>query len=247
MSAGTFTAVMGASGSGKSTLLHLLAGLDAPDSGEVLLLGSVLTGLDDDAAAEIRHAQMGFVFQSFNLVPGLSALENIRLPARLGRAPRAIDTAWEAHLVEVLGLRELLERSPDELSGGQQQRVAITRALAHRPAVVFADEPTGNLDVATGRDVLKLFADLAREAGTCVLMVTHDPAAAAAADRVIALRDGRVIDDGAAEAPSVLSQLMLEGVGRWARGPACCSARSPAGSALLTCSARFGSSACCLR
>ena len=214
MSAGTFTAVMGASGSGKSTLLHLLAGLDAPDSGEVLLLGSALTGLDDDAAAEIRHAQMGFVFQSFNLVPGLSALENIRLPARLGRAPRAIDTAWEAHLVEVLGLRDLLERSPVELSGGQQQRVAIARALAHRPAVVFADEPTGNLDVATGRDVLTLFADLAREASTCVLMVTHDPAAAAAADRVIVLRDGRVIHDGAAEAPSVLSQLMLEGAGR---------------------------------
>lgn len=214
MAAGTFTAVMGASGSGKSTLLHLLAGLDAPDAGEVLLLGSALTGLDDDAAADVRHARMGFVFQSFNLVPGLSALENIRLPARLGRRSRTIDTAWEQHLVTVLGLRELLQRSPVELSGGQQQRVAIARALAHRPAVVFADEPTGSLDVATGRDVLTLFTQLARQAGTCVLMVTHDPVAAAAADRVIVLRDGRVIHDGVSGSPNALSRLMLDGVSR---------------------------------
>ena len=211
---GSFTAIMGASGSGKSTLLHMLAGLDAPDMGEVLLLGSALTGLSDDETAEIRHSSMGFVFQSFNLVPGMSALENIRLPHRLGRRPRTPDEDWEHHLFGALGLSDLLDRSPGELSGGQQQRVAIARALAHRPAVVFADEPTGSLDVATGREVLALFAGLARRVGTCVLMVTHDPVAAALADRVVVLRDGRVVRDGPADAPAVLSQFLLEGAGR---------------------------------
>lgn len=210
--AGAFTAIMGPSGSGKSTLLNLLAGLDLPDAGDVRLQGRSLTGLSDEDAAQLRHQHMGFVFQSFNLMPGLDALSNIRLPHRLGSRPRHPDLAWEQHLIDQLGLHRLLQRLPSELSGGEQQRVAIARALGHRPPVVFADEPTGSLDVATGRAVLTMFTELARQHGICVVMVTHDPIAASLADRVVMLRDGRIVHSGPAEQPAVLSQMLLDRV-----------------------------------
>jgi putative ABC transport system ATP-binding protein len=209
--AGTFTAIMGASGSGKSTLLHLLSGLDTPDAGEVSLMGRSLSGLDDTASSAIRHEHMGFVFQGFNLLPGLSALENIRLPHKIGRGRRHVDRDWETHLIDSLGLADIVQRPPLQLSGGQQQRVAIARALSHRPAAVFADEPTGNLDLNTGQEVLRIFTALVAVSGTAVLMVTHDPAAASAASRVVLLRDGKVAHDGPGRDPMALAQLMLGG------------------------------------
>jgi putative ABC transport system ATP-binding protein len=185
---GEFTAIMGPSGSGKSTLMHCLAGLDTATAGQVWLGETELTGLRDDALTTLRRRRIGFVFQSFNLLPTLDALDNIVLPMQLaGHRP---DRAWLDAVVARLGLRERLRHRPHELSGGQQQRVAIARALLPRPDVVFADEPTGNLDSRTGAEVLGLLRSSVRETGQTVVMITHDPSAAAYADRVILLADG---------------------------------------------------------
>jgi putative ABC transport system ATP-binding protein len=188
--AGRFTAIMGASGSGKSTLMHLMAGLDTPTSGSVRLGGTELSRCSDAELTAVRRTRVGFVFQAFNLLPQLTAEQNVELPARLaGVRP---DPAWRAHLVDLLGLRARLGHRPGELSGGQQQRVALARALLTRPEVVFADEPTGNLDTVTGREVLELLRHSVRELGQTVVMVTHDPVAASFADEAVLLRDGRV-------------------------------------------------------
>ena len=206
---GELTAVVGPSGSGKSTLMYLLAGLDAPTWGEIELDGHALVDFDEAELAALRHERMGFIFQSFNLLPGLTALENIRLPESLGRRRREHDELWEAELIDRLGLTSLLERRPHELSGGQQQRVAIARALAHRPAVVFADEPTGNLDLKTGGEVLKLLTELVRDSGCGIIMVTHDPVAASSADRVLSIRDGHLVAELGRATAAEISALML--------------------------------------
>lgn len=190
MPAGTFTAIMGPSGSGKSTLMHLLAGLDAPTSGEVLLGGRELSALSDADLTVVRREQVGFVFQAFNLLPTLTAAQNIRLPLDL--AGQDVDEAWQQTVVEALGVADRLGHRPGELSGGQQQRVALARALVTRPAVIFADEPTGALDSVTGAEVLALFRRSVDEWGQTVVMVTHDVSAAAVADRVVVLADGQV-------------------------------------------------------
>jgi putative ABC transport system ATP-binding protein len=194
--AGEFTAIMGPSGSGKSTLMHLLAGLDSATSGSVVLDGLEIAGLDDKGRTRLRRDRLGFVFQAFNLVPVLTAEENILLPLTL--AGRKVDREWFATLVEAVGLRDRLSHRPAELSGGQQQRVAVARALIHRPAVVFADEPTGNLDSRSSEEVLGLLRRAVDDFGQTVVMVTHDAPAAAHADRVVVLRDGEVVHDGPA-------------------------------------------------
>ncbi|WP_153395097.1 ABC transporter ATP-binding protein [Ornithinicoccus halotolerans] len=188
--AGRFTAVMGPSGSGKSTLMHLLAGLDSPSSGRVFLGDTELTRLRDTALTRLRRERVGFVFQSFNLVPTLTAGQNIDLPLRLAGASG--DRRWRSRIVAELGLGDRLGHRPGELSGGQQQRVALARALVTRPDLVLADEPTGSLDSRTGSDVLALLRRSVDEWGRSVVMVTHDPAAAAWADRVLLLADGRL-------------------------------------------------------
>ena len=193
---GAFTAIMGPSGSGKSTLMHLLAGLDQATSGQALLGGTDLTRLGDDELTLLRRTRVGFVFQSFNLLPMFTAEQNIVLPLDLAGARP--DPKWLDTLVDTLGLRPRLTHRPGELSGGQQQRVAIARALVTRPDVVFADEPTGNLDSRSGAEVLSFLRRSVRELGRTIIMVTHDPAAAAYADRVVLLADGRIagqIDD----------------------------------------------------
>jgi len=195
LAAGSFTGVIGPSGSGKSTLLHLLAGLDQPTGGSVRLGETDLNTLDEDALTALRRDRMGFILQDFSLLPALTVAENIDLPFSLGLDPARRDGRWRDHLIAALGLPGLLDRRPGQLSGGQQQRVAVIRALAHRPAVVFADEPTGNLDLATGRRLLSLLRGLAAEQRVTVVMVTHDVAAAALADRVIVLADGAVARD----------------------------------------------------
>jgi putative ABC transport system ATP-binding protein len=185
---GEFTAIMGPSGSGKSTLMHCLAGLDTASAGQVWLGDTELTRLGDAELTVLRRQRIGFVFQAFNLLPVLSALDNIVLPLQLaGLRP---DRAWLDAVIERLGLRERLGHRPHELSGGQQQRVAIARALLARPDVVFADEPTGNLDSRSGAEVLALLRSSVKETGQTVVMVTHDPTAAAYADRVVLLADG---------------------------------------------------------
>ena len=189
---GSFTAVMGPSGSGKSTLLQCAAGLDRPDSGRVSIGGIELSGLGETALTRLRRDRVGFVFQSFNLMPALTAAQNVELPLRLaGR--KADPKAVQAALARV-GLADRSRHRPSELSGGQQQRVAIARALVTSPQVLFADEPTGALDTSTSRDVLELLAGLVTERKQTVIMVTHDPVAAAYADRVIFLADGRIAD-----------------------------------------------------
>jgi putative ABC transport system ATP-binding protein len=194
--AGRFTAIMGPSGSGKSTLMHLLAGLDSATDGSVVVDGQELAGLDDKGLTRLRRDRLGFVFQAFNLVPVLTAQENILLPLTLaGRRP---DREWLDRLIDAVGLRDRLTHRPSELSGGQQQRVAVARALVHRPAVVFADEPTGNLDSRSSEEVLGLLRQAADDFGQTVIMVTHDPQAASVADRIVVLRDGEVVHDGAA-------------------------------------------------
>ncbi|GAA1867685.1 ABC transporter ATP-binding protein [Pseudonocardia ailaonensis] len=186
---GRFTAIMGPSGSGKSTLLHLLAGLDVPTSGRVLLGDTDLGALPDAALTRVRRDRLGFVFQAFNLLPQLTAAQNIDLPARLaGRRP---DPAWRTALVGLLGIADRLEHRPSQLSGGQQQRVAVARALLGRPEIVFADEPTGNLDTTSGHELLGLLTRSVHELGRTVVMVTHDAVAASFADQVLLLRDGR--------------------------------------------------------
>jgi putative ABC transport system ATP-binding protein len=185
-----FTAIMGSSGSGKSTLMHCLAGLDRATSGQAMLGGTDLTRQPDRVLTKVRRERIGFVFQAFNLLPQLTAAQNITLPLDLaGRRP---DPALYDHVVGVLGLGDRLRHRPSELSGGQQQRVALARALLARPDVVFADEPTGNLDSRTGAEVLAFLRSSVRELGQTVVMVTHDPGAAAYADRVVLLADGRV-------------------------------------------------------
>ncbi|MBG0831235.1 ABC transporter ATP-binding protein [Planomonospora sp. ID67723] len=198
--AGTFTAVMGPSGSGKSTLLHCAAGLDRPTGGEVTIDGTELGPLDETALTLLRRERIGFVFQSFNLVSALTAEQNVALPLRLaGIRPR--DAEVRAALAEV-GLAQRAGHRPGELSGGERQRVAIARALITRPAVLFADEPTGALDSAASREVLRLLRDLTDHRGQTVIMVTHDPVAASRADRVLLLADGRVVDEFTAGAPA---------------------------------------------
>ncbi len=191
--AGQFSAIMGPSGSGKSTLVHCVAGLDTLTSGEVRVGGIDLTRLDDKRLTLLRRDRIGFVFQAFNLIPTLSALENITLPATLaGRKP---DKAWLDTVIGTVGLGDRLTHRPGELSGGQQQRVAVARALAARPQIVFADEPTGNLDSHAGAEILAFMAQAARELGQTVVMVTHDPVAASYAGRVVFLGDGRIVDE----------------------------------------------------
>jgi putative ABC transport system ATP-binding protein len=189
---GTFLAVMGPSGSGKSTLMHCAAGLDAPTSGSVRIEGREIGGLSEARRTELRRERVGFVFQAYNLIPSLSVEDNITLPLRLaGRAP---DREWLRALVARVGLADRLDHRPAELSGGQQQRAAIVRALAARPAVVFADEPTGALDLRSAHAVLGLLRELVDELAQTVVMVTHDPAAAARAHRALVMADGRVVD-----------------------------------------------------
>ncbi|WP_433606275.1 ABC transporter ATP-binding protein [Dactylosporangium sp. CA-139114] len=206
ITAGSFTAVMGPSGSGKSTLMHALAGLDTVDSGRVLLGGTDLTALDERRRTLLRRERLGFVFQGFNLIPALSAAENIGLPLAL--AGRPVERAWFDELVATLGLADRLHHRPAELSGGQQQRVAVARALIARPDIVFADEPTGNLDSRSGEALLAFLGHAARDLGQTIVMVTHDPRAAAHADRVVFLADGRVVDElGEPTADAVLCRM----------------------------------------
>ncbi|KAA0235273.1 MAG: Bacitracin export ATP-binding protein BceA [Acidimicrobiales bacterium] len=194
-----FTAIMGPSGSGKSTLMHCLAGLDDLTSGEVWLGETQLGRLSEKQLTRTRREKLGFVFQAFNLVPSLTALENITLPLDL--ASRRPDKTWLDHVIETVGLGQRLAHRPCELSGGQQQRVAVARALASRPEVIFADEPTGNLDTSSGAEVLDLLRLAVREYGRTVVMVTHDPVAASYSERVVFLADGKIVDDMAGPTP----------------------------------------------
>ena len=204
---GTFTAVMGPSGSGKSTLMHVLAGLDAPDAGRVDLGGTELTALSERRRTLLRRDRLGFVFQAFNLVPALTAAENIALPMTLaGRRP---DPDWFDRLVRALGIEDRLTHRPAELSGGQQQRVAVARALVNRPEILFADEPTGNLDRRHGAALLAFLREATDTLGQTIVMVTHDPAAAAYADQVVFLADGRVVDTLADATAAVIADHML--------------------------------------
>ena len=205
---GRFTAIMGPSGSGKSTLMHILAGLDKPTAGAVLLDGQKITDLDDGELTKLRREKLGFVFQFFNLLPVLSAEENLVLPLSIaGRKP---DVQWLDQLIRTVGLEERRTHRPAELSGGQQQRVAVARARVSKPAVVFADEPTGNLDSKASEDVLQLLRQAVDEFGQTVIMVTHDPVAAAHADRLITLRDGRIVHDGAPGSADDVIELMKQ-------------------------------------
>ena len=203
---GQFTAIMGPSGSGKSTLLHMLAGLDRPTAGRVHLGDTEITSLKDKALTMLRRDRIGFIFQSFNLLPTMTAAENIVLPMRIaGRRP---DPHWVASIVETVGLSGRLGHRPSELSGGQQQRVAAARALASRPDIVFADEPTGALDRRSGTELLTFLRTAVTELGQTVVMVTHDPTAASYADRVIFLADGHIVDEmHAATADEVLDYM----------------------------------------
>ncbi len=193
LAAGEFTAVMGPSGSGKSTLMHCCAALDTGDSGSVFIGEQDLTTLKDKALTRLRRDEIGFVFQSYNLVPTLTAEENILLPLAIaGQRP---ERAWFEEVIATVSLGDRLRHKPNELSGGQQQRVAVARALVSRPRIVFADEPTGNLDSRSGAEVLELLRRSVKEYGQTVVMVTHDPVAAAYTDRVVFLADGRVVDE----------------------------------------------------
>jgi putative ABC transport system ATP-binding protein len=212
---GRFTAIMGPSGSGKSTLLHCLAGLDRPSTGQVLLGDVDIARLDEKVLTHLRRDRIGFVFQAFNLVPTLTALENITLPLDL--ANRKPDAEWLDKVIATIGLADRLNHKPSELSGGQQQRVACARALVSRPDVVFADEPTGNLDSRSSADVLGFLHRSVREFGQTVVMVTHDPTAASYADRVLFLADGRLqselLDPTAESVLDTMKQLDTRGAG----------------------------------
>ena len=203
---GQFAAVMGPSGSGKSTLMHILAGLDKPTEGVVEIAGTDITNLSDSRLTLLRRHQVGFIFQFFNLLPMLTAEENILLPLRL--AGESIDRTWADAVIDQVGLSDRRKHRPSELSGGQQQRVAIARALASRPAVLFADEPTGNLDSSTSGEILKLLREMVTQYGQTMVMVTHDANAAAMADRVLFLADGQIVrDQGRSEAADVLAAM----------------------------------------
>jgi putative ABC transport system ATP-binding protein len=203
---GTFTAIMGPSGSGKSTLMHILAGLDLPTSGTVFIAGTDITTLKDKQLTLLRREKVGFIFQSFNLLPMLTAEENITLPLKI--AGVKVDTAFLHQLLDSLDLRDRRLHRPAELSGGQQQRVAIARALISRPAVVFADEPTGNLDSKTSHDVLQVMRKAVDDLDQTIIMVTHDARAAAVADRVVYLADGEVVRDEASGSVDTILDVM---------------------------------------
>jgi len=190
---GQFTAIMGPSGSGKSTLMHCIAGLDELSSGSAIIDGVDLSTMKDKELTELRREKIGFVFQSFNLVPTLTANENIRLPLMLGNDKG--DEAWIQKVIDTVHLQDRLTHRPSELSGGQQQRVAVARALASQPRIIFADEPTGNLDSITGAEILTFMRKAVDDLGQTIVMVTHDPVAAAYADRIIFLADGRVVNE----------------------------------------------------
>ncbi len=201
-----FTAIMGPSGSGKSTLLHCLAGLDDLSEGSVFIGETTLSDLNDRQLTRLRREKVGFVFQSFNLIPTLTAKENIVLPLRLGGEDG--DEEWIDRVVETVGLGSRLTHRPSELSGGQQQRVAVARALASRPTIIFADEPTGNLDSNSGAEILQFMRDAVDQFGQTIVMVTHDPGAAAYADRVVFLADGEIVHDMAGpDVDSIMSQM----------------------------------------
>jgi putative ABC transport system ATP-binding protein len=203
-----YSAIMGPSGSGKSTLMHILAGLDRPTSGSVVLDGVEITDLDDGDLTRLRRDKLGFIFQFFNLIPVLTAEENIVLPLSIaGHKP---DEEWLRQLVDTVGLSDRLTHRPAELSGGQQQRVAVARALISRPAVVFADEPTGNLDSKSSEEVLRMLRRSVDELGQTVVMVTHDPEAASYADRLVVLRDGLMVHDAKAGTADDVIELMKE-------------------------------------
>ncbi|MFL6241752.1 MAG: ABC transporter ATP-binding protein [Acidimicrobiia bacterium] len=208
--AGRFTAIMGPSGSGKSTLMHCAAGLDSLSSGEVFVGDVALGSLSDRELTLLRRDRIGFVFQSYNLIPTLTALENITLPSALaGRKP---NREWLDGVIETVGLRDRLSHRPSELSGGQQQRVAVARALATRPQIVFADEPTGNLDSRAGAEILEFMSQAVRDLAQTIVMVTHDPAAAAYADRVVFLGDGAIVGELAdPTAESVINRMQQLG------------------------------------
>ncbi len=208
--AGRFTAIMGPSGSGKSTLMHALAGLDTLTSGAVSIGDVDLGSLSEKKLTRLRRDRVGFVFQSFNLLPTLTAAENITLPMKLaGRRP---DREWVDTVVATVGLATRLHHRPSELSGGQQQRVAVARALASKPQIVFADEPTGNLDSRTGAEILSFLRQAVRELGQTIVMVTHDPVAASYADRAVFLADGRIVDSiDAPTADSVIDRMRTLG------------------------------------
>lgn len=203
---GTFTAVMGPSGSGKSTLMHILAGLDRPTSGTVTIAGTDITTLKDKALTLLRRDKIGFIFQFFNLLPMLTAEENISLPLRI--AGKSVDRAYFNQLLDTMGLTDRRTHRPSELSGGQQQRVAIARALVSRPAVIFADEPTGNLDSTTSQEVLGIMRRAVTDLGQTIVMVTHDVVAASAADRIVFLVDGRILRDQPAGSVDEILDLM---------------------------------------
>jgi putative ABC transport system ATP-binding protein len=207
---GEFTACMGPSGSGKSTLMHIMAGLDIVSSGRVWLGDTEITQLGDTQLTVLRRQRVGFVFQAFNLVPTLDAKSNIMLPFELdGRKPTERERAWVDRVIDLLGIRSRLTHRPHELSGGQQQRVAIARALGTRPDIIFADEPTGNLDSRSGRDVLDLMATVSAEYGQSIAMVTHDPIAASYADRILFLNDGRIVEEQSRSTPEDIARRML--------------------------------------
>jgi putative ABC transport system ATP-binding protein len=190
---GQFTAIMGPSGSGKSTLMHCIAGLDELSSGSAIIDGTDLSTLKDKSLTELRREKIGFVFQSFNLVPTLTANENIRLPLMLGNNKG--DEAWIQKVIDTVHLQDRLSHRPSELSGGQQQRVAVARALASQPRIIFADEPTGNLDSITGAEILTFMRKAVDDLGQTIVMVTHDPVAASYADRIIFLADGHIVNE----------------------------------------------------
>jgi putative ABC transport system ATP-binding protein len=190
---GQLTTVMGPSGSGKSTLMHILAGLDQPTSGTVTIAGNEITSLGDTDLTKLRREHIGFIFQFFNLLPMLSAEENIVLPLTI--AGEDVDGAWRDQLIEAVGLKDRRSHRPSELSGGQQQRVAIARALISKPTVVFADEPTGNLDSKTGGEILELMRQAVQNTGQTTVMVTHDPRSASIADRILFLADGNIVKE----------------------------------------------------
>jgi len=203
---GQYTAIMGPSGSGKSTLMHCLAGLDRPTTGSVNIDGVEITTLDDKRLTDLRRDKIGFIFQAFNLLPVLTAEENITLPLTI--AGRHIDQAWVDQLIDTVGLDDRRKHRPSEMSGGQQQRVAIARALVTRPAVVFADEPTGNLDSKSSAEVLQMLRSAVDEFGQTVVMVTHDAEAASVGDRLVVLRDGRICHDAASGTRDQVHELM---------------------------------------
>ena len=190
---GEFTAIMGPSGSGKSTLMHCLAGLEDMTSGTAVIGGVVVNDLSDRELTKLRRDKIGFIFQSFNLVPTLTAEENIKLPLMLGGNEG--DAAWIAEVIRIVKLEDRLKHRPSELSGGQQQRVAVARALASQPDIIFADEPTGNLDSRSGTEILTFMRHAVKDLGQTIVMVTHDPVAASYADRIIFLADGQVVDE----------------------------------------------------